>query len=190
MVKNTIGGKKGKMLSNKRSGVSSGNNKIRLSLNDDEIYVCVSKVFGGGMFEAIDNTNVKYKVFLRGKMKGPNKRHNFVSLFSILLIGKRSDLSDSMNCDVLFVYDSNDIQFLSLLPNLNLANILSFHHNHAIIDINIKQNHDDLFYQNLDSGLDDQNLNLKNLNLNLNLQNLNQNLNLNDDLNDVDFNDI
>lgn len=145
MVKNTIGGKKGKMLANKRSGVSSGNNKIRLSLNDDEIYVCVSKVFGGGIFEAIDNENIKYKVFLRGKMKGPNKRHNFVSLFSILLVGKRSDLSDSMNCDVLFVYDSNDIQFLSLLPNLNLGNLFSFHHNHAISD-NKPNHHDDLFH--------------------------------------------
>ena len=85
MVKNTIGGKKGKMLANKRSGVNSGNNKMRLSLNEDEIFVCVSKVFGGGMFEAIDNDGKKYKVCLRGKMKGPNKRHNFVSLFSILL---------------------------------------------------------------------------------------------------------
>jgi hypothetical protein len=141
MVKNTIGGKKGKMLANKRSGVSSGNNKIRLSLNENEVYVCVSKVFGGGMFEGIDNDNVKYKVCLRGKMKGPNKRHNFVSLFSILLVGKRCDLSDDSFCDVLFVYDSNDIIFLSLLPNINLDNVISLHNNHSTID----KNNDDLF---------------------------------------------
>lgn len=150
MVKNTIGGKKGKMLANKRSGVSSGNNKMRLSLNEDEIYVCVSKVFGGGMFEAIDNDNGKYKVCLRGKMKGPNKRHNFVSLFSVLLVGKRSDLSDASFCDILFVYDSNDILFLSLLPNLNLDNLISFHNNHSISE---KQNHDHLF-SNTDSSSD------------------------------------
>jgi len=152
MVKNTIGGKKGKMLSNKRSGVSSGNNKIRLSLNEDEIYVCVSKVFGGGIFEAINNENESYNVYLRGKMKGPNKRHNFVSLFSILLVGKRSDLSDSRNCDILFVYDSNDIHFLSLLPNLNIANILSFHNNHCLDN---KQNNNDDLFTNIGDNLVD-----------------------------------
>jgi hypothetical protein len=130
MVKNTIGGKKGKMLANKRSG-SGGDKKLRLSMNIDEIYVCVSKVFGSGMFEVIDNNGKEYKAHLRGKMKGPNKRHNFVSLFSFLLVGLRSDLSDSTNCDILFVYDDHDVLSLSLLPNLNLANLINFHHNHC-----------------------------------------------------------
>jgi hypothetical protein len=133
MVKNTIGGKKGKMLANKRSG-SGGNKKLRLSVNEDEVYVCVSKVFGGGIFEVMDNDGVIFKAHLRGKMKGPNKRHNFVSLFSILLIGKRSDLSDSLNCDILFVYDDHDILSLSVLPNLKIFNILSFHQNHSMVD--------------------------------------------------------
>lgn len=140
MVKNTIGGKKGKMLANKRSG-SGGDKKLRLSLNVDEIYVCVSKVFGGGIFEVIDNDGEKFKAHLRGKMKGPNKRHNFVSLFSILLVGKRSDLSDSVNCDVLFVYDDHDVLSLSLLPYLNLGNLISFHHNHSL-DFEPNKNND------------------------------------------------
>jgi len=173
MVKNTIGGKKGKMLANKRSGISSGNNKMRLSLNEDEIYVCVSKVFGGGMFEAIDNDNEKYKVCLRGKMKGPNKRHNFVSLFSVLLVGKRSDLSDASFCDILFVYDSNDIMFLSLLPNLNLDNLISFHNNHSISE---KNNNDHLF-SNMDSSSDVVNV-CNNVDLDKNIDP------------DIDFNDI
>jgi len=130
MVKNTIGGKRGKMMANKRVG-GGGDKKLRLSMNEDEIYVCVSKVFGGGMFEVIDNNNEKYKGVLRGKMKGPNKRHNFVTLFSILLVGKRSDLSESDICDVLFVYDDHDVLSLSLLPYLNISNILSFHRNHV-----------------------------------------------------------
>ena len=130
MVKNTIGGKKGKMLANKRSG-SGGDKKLRLSLNEDEIYVCVSKVFGSGMFEVIDNNGEDYKAHLRGKMKGPNKRHNFVSLFSFLLVGKRCDLSDSKNCDILFVYDDHDVLSLSLLPYLNVGNLISFYHNHS-----------------------------------------------------------
>ena len=141
MVKNTIGGKKGKMLANKRSGSGSGDKKLRLSMNIDEIYLCVSKVFGYGMFEVIDNNGKEYKAHLRGKMKGPNKRHNFVSLFSFLLVGLRSDLSDSTNCDILFVYDDHDVLSLSLLPNLNLANLISFHHNHSFN----QKNSNDLF---------------------------------------------
>jgi len=133
MVKNTIGGKKGKMLANKRSGSGSGgNNKLRLSMNEDEIYVCVSSVYGSGMFKVIDNNNDDYIAHLRGKMKGPNKRHNFVSLYSFLLVGKRTDLSDSKNCDVLFVYDDHDILSLSLLPSLQIDNLLQFHNNHSI----------------------------------------------------------
>jgi len=135
-------------LANKRSG-SGGDKKLRLSMNDDEIYVCVSKVFGGGLFQVIDNNGDDYKAHLRGKMKGPNKRHNFVSLFSILLVGKRSDLSDSLNCDILFVYDDHDVLSLSVLPNLNISNILSFHQNH---DLNHSktQNNTDLFISQCD----------------------------------------
>jgi hypothetical protein len=135
MVKNTIGGKKGKMLANKRSGSTSGgaggNHKLVLSSHPDEFYVCVSKVFGGGIFEVVDNNNVIFKAHLRGKMKGHNKRHNFISLFSILLVGIRSDLSSSNICDILFVYDDHDILSLSLLPNISFANILHFHLNHS-----------------------------------------------------------
>jgi hypothetical protein len=134
MVKNTIGGKKGKMLANKRSGsTSGGNHKLVLSSHPDEFYVCVSKVFGGGIFEVVNNNNVIFKAHLRGKMKGHNKRHNFISLFSILLVGIRSDLSSSNICDVLFVYDDHDILSLSLLPNISFANIHHFHLNHSFI---------------------------------------------------------
>jgi len=148
MVKNTIGGKKGKMLANKRSGSGSGGNKkLRLSMNEDEKYVCVSAVYGGGMFKVIDNANNEYRANLRGKMKGPNKRHNFVSLYSFLLVGLRSDLSDSTICDVLFVYDDHDILSLSLLPSLNISNLLQFHNNHTISQ-NMDDKKNDLFTYN------------------------------------------
>jgi hypothetical protein len=148
MVKNTIGGKKGKMLANKRSGSGSvGNKKLRLSMNEDEKYVCVSAVYGSGMFKVIDNDNNEYRANLRGKMKGPNKRHNFVSLFSFLLVGIRSDLSDLSICDILFVYDDHDILSLSLLPSLNISNLLQFHNNHTISQ-NVDDKKNDLFTYN------------------------------------------
>ena len=162
MVKNTIGGKKGKMLANKRSGSSSGGDKkLRLSMNEDEKYVCVSSVYGGGMFKVIDNENNEYRANLRGKMKGPNKRHNFVSLYSFLLVGLRSDLSDSSICDVLFVYDDHDILSLSLLPSLNISNLLQFHNNHSISQ-NVDDKKNDLFTYN-DSM--EQSLNIGNSNV-------------------------
>ena len=112
MVKNTIGGKKGKMLSKKHH--ATNNSSFPISMDEDEIYVCVVKVFGGGVFEVVNKDNVKYKAYLRGKMKGSNKRHNLVSMNSILLVGIRSDLSDKYSVDILFVYDNHHIQTLSL----------------------------------------------------------------------------
>lgn len=114
MVKNTIGGKKGKMLSNKQN--NTNNSVFPIVKDENERYVCVTKIFGGGVFEVIDHQNIKYKAYLRGKMKGPNKRHNLVSLFSILLVGIRFDFSDKFSVDILFVYDNSHIQQLILLP--------------------------------------------------------------------------
>ena len=144
MVKNTVGGKKGKMLANKRSGGSSGG-KLRLSECEEEIYVCVTKVCGGGVFIVVDNNKNEYQAYLRGKMKGPNKRHNFVSTFSILLVGIRLDSSEHNKCDILFVYDSNDIHYLSLLPHINLNHIIQLHQNQNIIQ---SGNNTDLLFSN------------------------------------------
>ena len=143
MVKNTVGGKKGKMLANKTGNMKK--EQIRLiEVPEIEMLVCVSKVFGGGLFEVVDNNNHTYRAFLRGKMKGHNKRHNLVSLFSILLVAKRID-TDATKCDILYVYDTHDIQFLSLMPSLNISNILSLHNNHLLTNENNTTNNDDLF---------------------------------------------
>jgi hypothetical protein len=128
MVKNTVGGKKGKMLSKKQH--SAVDSHFPISTCPQEIYVCVTKIFGGGVFEVTDQHNHVYKAFLRGKMRGSNKRHNMVSLFSILLVGIRADFSDKSSVDILFVYDPSHIQSLSIsshFPN----SLLSFANNHG-----------------------------------------------------------
>lgn len=148
MVKNTIGGKKGKMMAKKNFGKGGeGGGNLRLSENEHEMYVCVTKNYGGGIFSVVNNDGTGYKAILRGKMKGFNKRHNLVSLFSILLVGKRIDLSDSNNCDVLFVYEHSHIPVLSLLPNICISHLISLHNNQHI-DQKKKDGemeHDDLF---------------------------------------------
>jgi hypothetical protein len=131
MVKNTIGGKKGKMLAKKRVSVNDVN--FPLSMNANEIYVCVIKIFGGGVFQVVDNQKNIYKAFLRGKMKGSNKRHNLVGMFSILLGGIRIDVSDKSLMDILFVYESHHIQTISLIPSLDIRYILQLQFNSGIL---------------------------------------------------------
>ena len=149
MVKNTVGGKKGKMMANKNGNGGGSKEHIRMiEFPDIEVIVCVTKVFGGGLFEVMDNFDNKYRAILRGKMRGHNKRHNLVALFSVLLVAKRVD-TDATKCDILFVYDSHDIQFLALNPMLNISNILYLHNNHCIIgNTGTKDKDDDLFFGN------------------------------------------
>ena len=156
MVKNTIGGKKGKMLSKKHH--ATNNSSFPVAIDEEEIYVCVMKVFGGGVFEVVDKDAVKYKAYLRGKMKGSNKRHNLVSMNSILLVGIRSDLSDKFSVDILFVYDNHHIQILSLNSHFPIS----------LLSISLSTG----------TGIGN-NLLRSNTNMNKNL-NKNMNLNLND----------
>ena len=151
MVKNIVGGKKGKMMANKNGGRGGGGGGggggLRMiEFPEMELMVCVTKVFGGGLFEVVDNSGVKYRAFLRGKMRGHNKRHNLVSLFSILLVAKRID-TDPTKCDILFVYDTHDIQFLALNPLFNISNLL-FLHNNQCLNNTMGMGTDDLFISN------------------------------------------
>lgn len=173
MVKNIVGGKKGKMMANKNGVVRR--EQIRMVENDEfEMMVCVTKVFGGGLFLVVDNNGKEYRAFLRGKMKGHNMRHNLVSLFSVLLVAKRLD-TDPTKCDILYVYDSHDIQFLALNPTLSLHNILSLHNNHFVCT-STTNNNDDLLF----SSSSDNNTNTISLNTNTNT---NHNDNDNEDFN-------
>jgi hypothetical protein len=181
MVKNTIGGKKGKMFASKNA-YKNGNSMLRISTNAYEKYVCVTKVFGGGMFEAVDNENTPYSAILRGKMKGPNKRFNLVSLFSFLLVGLRQDSSDLTCCDILFVYDSNDIRTISLLPSSNIANIYYLHLHHSLPSSSNDHDHDhDLF-----STSDNTTLLHSNSNSNSNSHSISASENISNDF-EVDF---
>jgi len=163
MVKNTIGGKKGKMLSKKQH--SFQNNSFPISRDECEIYVGVSKIFGGGVFEVFDHNNIKYKAFLRGKMKGSNKRHNLVTINSILLVGIRSDFSEKFNVDILFVYDNHHIQTLSLHSNFNISLLNSFDSH------NQKQPHDDNLIFNISNNNNHTNDTQNNTNTNTNTDN-------------------
>ena len=77
-------------------------------------------------------------------MKGSNKRHNLVCMFSILLVGIRSDLSDKFSVDILFVYENHHIQTLSLNSQFPSC-LLSYSIGIANIDKKEEDNNDDIF---------------------------------------------
>ena len=131
------------MLSKKQH--STNHSIFPISTNEWEIYVMVNKIFGGGIFEVMDQNKKIYKAYLRGKMKGSNKRHNLVSIDSILLVGIRPDFSDKSIVDILFVYDNIQIQILSLNSDFP---IYLFHKHH--LNLNTFQSNDLFQFNNTD----------------------------------------
>lgn len=147
MVKNTIGGKRGKSMASK--SIPLQKSFLRLSEDPLEMYGCVTKINGGGMFNILMNNGDNYLGHLRGKMKGPSKRTNFVSLYSIVLVGLRDWETTKKNCDIISIYSPQDILSLSQLPHLHIHNLLNIHHNQSLSFHNnhhsTNDHHDDLF---------------------------------------------
>jgi|LakMenE18May11ns_1017448.scaffolds.fasta_scaffold9759393_2 initiation factor 1A len=123
MVKNTGGNKtKGQA----RKFINTDDKKdtkiLRESEDPLEIYCQVEKVLGNGMYNVICMDGKNRLCHSSGKFKGRNKKDNFVSLGSWLLIGLRQYESGGnnkklQNCDLLEVY--NDIEKERLKTTVN-----------------------------------------------------------------------
>ena len=129
MGRNTVGGKKGKSMANK---ATNNRTKIRLSEDPLELYACVTKCNGSGLFSVCTNAGETFVAHVRGKMKGPAKRSNFVSLYSLVLVGLRDWEGTKKNCDIIYIYNPQDIQLLSQLPNIQITKLLSIHNNNGL----------------------------------------------------------
>jgi initiation factor 1A len=123
MVKNTTGGTGTKSLARKNE-TRGNNSRLRLIVDELEKYACVTKIFGNGMVEIYTNNNEKLVGHIRNKFRGKQKRHNMISLFSIVLVGLREWEKPSKNCDILCIYDENQIEQLKHIPNVNIEHIL------------------------------------------------------------------
>lgn len=120
MVKNTTGGSGHK--SQARKMVSGGKStKIRCSENEFEQYAYVSKMLGNGMCYIMTESGTELMCHIRGKFRGRNKKQNVVSPMSIILIGIRDWESTQKNCDLLEVYDAEDVRQLHSMPGVNLT---------------------------------------------------------------------
>lgn len=139
MVKNTKGGKGHKSMGRKHQSV--GVQKLILSSDPLEKYAIVTKMYGNGMCEVyyITDDNKQQKVIghIRNKMRGRQKRHNTVTPNSYVLAGLREWESVPKNCDILALYDDNQIKQLKQMPDINiseLAKLSTAATNNVIVD--------------------------------------------------------
>ena len=107
MVKNTQGGSKHKSQARKNSVVT--NNVVVQPNGPDECFAHVTKMFGNGMCQVETHCDKKLSLLchIRGKFRGKNKKHNTVSLNSIVVVGLRSWETDLKNCDLISISNSS-----------------------------------------------------------------------------------
>lgn len=122
MVKNTTGGTGTKSLARKHQ--ASGNAKLTLSQDPLEQYGYVSKMFGNGMCEIITNDDMKLIGHIRGKFSGNRKRHNLLTPQTIVLVGLRDWENPIKNCDILTIYDDNQVEQLNSMPNVKIDKLI------------------------------------------------------------------
>ena len=159
MVKNTTGGSKHKGLARKLVNAPV-NDKIRLPEDECECYGRVTKMLGNGMCHV--NLVYKDKLYenvvchIRGKFRNRNKRSNLVSNGDTLLVGIRDWESNIDNCDLLFIYNENHLNNLSL-PSFNITNLpnnnddILFDNSFINHDISFENNHNHISHQNDDN---------------------------------------
>lgn len=146
MVKNTTGGTKTKGLARKHQGTSDRGH-LRIPQDDLEKVAYVSKMLGNGMCQVYINDNPTPLIaHIRKKFSGRHKRSNLIATGTCLLIGLREWENPSKNCDVINVYDHNDLTTVLNLPAIK-TNIIapmfnSDSHNHSLLPGNDDDNFD------------------------------------------------
>lgn len=122
MVKNTKGGKGAKSMASKSQNFA--NKSIRFSQDPLELYACVTKMLGNGMCEITLDNGSTLMGHIRNKFRGKQKRHNLITINSIVLIGLREWESTPKNCDIIFLYDENHVAQLKNKPDIEIPNLL------------------------------------------------------------------
>lgn len=127
MVKNTFGGKGSKSMARKNE---SGFQSSFLRLSEDaelELYAIVTKSLGNCMFYVNTITGrQKLLLHLQGRFSGKNKRNNFVAIGAFVLVGLRSfEKPNYKTCDLLELYNSQDVKRLMKVPSITNADFFS-----------------------------------------------------------------
>jgi len=123
MVKNTTGGTGTKGLARKHQ--SSSNERLRLPECELEQFACVTKMLGNGMCEIHTNSNVRLIGHIRNAFRGKNKRNNMISPQSIVLVGLHEWEKIPKNCNIMVIYDQNQIEQLKSIPSVKIDHVLN-----------------------------------------------------------------
>jgi hypothetical protein len=131
MVKNSTGGNKSKGMARKLVQAPT-NHSLRPSACSDEIYGVVSKMLGNGMcYVNVNDARIKYTdstdknilCHIRSKFSGRSKRSNFIATGSTVLVGLREwEAPNFKHCDLLEIYDANDLALLAKIPGFSIPN--------------------------------------------------------------------
>ena len=122
MVKNTTGGNQAKNIA--RKNTYKTNTQLMLPTSHLEVIVCVTKAFGNGMLQVQTDDNKILLAHIRNKFRGKQKRHNLITVNSIVLVGLREWENPAKNCDIIFIYDPNHVEQLKNIPSLEIKNII------------------------------------------------------------------
>ena len=125
MVKNTTGGGNAKKQARKFQGKGKSED-LRKSEDASEIYAIVEVIYGNGLgIHTNDGNDIWCRI--PGKFKGRNKRNNFVEKGAWVLVGiyewDKSEVPKS--CELLHIYDRNEIEQLRSLPGVNLKHLVA-----------------------------------------------------------------
>jgi translation initiation factor IF-1 len=123
MVKNTTGGNKSKKISRKVFNSNLVREKTRVKNHDEpfEMYASVIKHSGNGIVEVMCLDEIKRNCIIRNKFRGRNKRNNFVTIGTKILVGLRDyetiSSTKTPKCDLLYVY--KDYQIKDIISDIN-----------------------------------------------------------------------
>ena len=123
MVKNTTGGTGAKSLARKHQS-GGGRNELVLPSCELEKIACVTKALGNGMLEIYTNDDVRLIGHIRNKFSGKQKRHNMINVFSVVMIGLREWENPPKNCDILSIYDSNQVEQIKNIPSIKIEHVV------------------------------------------------------------------
>jgi initiation factor 1A len=123
MVKNISGGTGTKHLARKHQ-TNNHNSILRLPNDPLEVFACVTKMLGNGMCEVFTNDNIRLIAHIRNSFRGKNKRHNLITLNSIVLVGLHEWEKIPKNCNIMVLYDSNQVELLKNMPNIYIDHLL------------------------------------------------------------------
>jgi translation initiation factor IF-1 len=125
MVKNTGGGGNAKKQGRKFQGKNK-NDDLRKSEDISEKYAIVDLIYGNGL-NVYTNDGQEIWCRIPGKFKGRNKRNNFIEKGAWVLVGiyEWENTEKPKSCELLHIYDRNEVEQLMSLPGVNLRTLIS-----------------------------------------------------------------